>query len=353
MIAAAVWRIEEHRRRRVRSAKRPVVAHISPQPASAGLARGQHRHGGVVGMDALGREDVGTDGFDQRHQRCRAGADPVGQRRDAELDALARIGRALAVERQVQAVLGEQHMREQQWPGPAACDRMRRRRRLRDALARAAGELLAHVLDHLPLARDELQRLGHVLADLVQSPAATGAGRSGRIDDPLAWQMLGQRPARRLAPLDDPDRNLLARRRCRHLRGRLSRGGILLQLGERKLELLEDGAPFGGLSEPLMPQLGNRVLELLDQQRAELRLTLERAGARLGRKQRFAGRNDHRVRGGEVGRERISAGRHVATESQSAWLGNREGVTPLLADATSAAADASRCLPTDIPAAPV
>ena len=97
-----------------------------------------------------------------------AGADPIGQRRDVELDALAGIGRALPVERQVQAVLGEQHMREQPWPGATARDRMRRRRRLRDALAGAAGELLAHVLDHLPLPRHELQHLGHVLAELVQ-----------------------------------------------------------------------------------------------------------------------------------------------------------------------------------------
>ena len=97
-----------------------------------------------------------------------AGADPVGQRRDVELDALAGIGRALAVERQMQAVLGEQDMGQQLRPGAAARDRMRRRRRLGDRLAAPARELLAHVLDHLPLPRHQLQRLGHVLAELVQ-----------------------------------------------------------------------------------------------------------------------------------------------------------------------------------------
>src|SRR5208337_4976514 len=105
--------------------------------------------------------------------------------------------RALPVERQVQAVLGEQHLCEQPWPGATARDRMRGRRRLRDALAGAAGELLAHVLDHFPLPRHELQHLGHVLADLVQKPAAAGAGCRGRINDALARQMLGQRAARR------------------------------------------------------------------------------------------------------------------------------------------------------------
>jgi hypothetical protein len=34
-----------------------------------------------------------------------------------------------------------------------------RRRRLGDGFAAAAGELLAHMLDHLPLARHHLQRL--------------------------------------------------------------------------------------------------------------------------------------------------------------------------------------------------
>ena len=81
----------------------------------------------------------------------------------------------------MQAVLGEQDLGQQLRPGAAARDRMRRRRRLGDRLAGPAGELLAHVLDHLPLARHELQRLGHVLAELAQLPPpqhgqADGAG---------------------------------------------------------------------------------------------------------------------------------------------------------------------------------
>jgi hypothetical protein len=37
MLAATIARIEEHRRRRVRASKRPVVAHIGPYPAGAAL----------------------------------------------------------------------------------------------------------------------------------------------------------------------------------------------------------------------------------------------------------------------------------------------------------------------------
>src|ERR1700722_6891676 len=75
---------------------------------------------------------------------------------------------------------------------------MRGRRRLRDRLAGAAGELLAHVLDHLPARRHMLQRLGHVLADLAQRAAAAARARGRcRMDDALTRQMLRQWPPRR------------------------------------------------------------------------------------------------------------------------------------------------------------
>ena len=60
-----------------------------------------------------------------------------------------------------------------------ARDWMRWGRRLRDRLAGPAGELLPHVLDHFPLARDELQRLGHILTDLAQRSAPTAGEAAG------------------------------------------------------------------------------------------------------------------------------------------------------------------------------
>ena len=59
-------------------------------------------------MDALGREHVGLDQCDQGRQRGRAGANPVGQGGDVQLDALAGERLALAVQRQVLAELGFQ-----------------------------------------------------------------------------------------------------------------------------------------------------------------------------------------------------------------------------------------------------
>jgi hypothetical protein len=60
---------------------------------------------------------------------------------------------------------------------------------------------------------------------------------------------------------------------------------ILLQLGKLQFELFENRAPLGGLAELLVAQLGNRVFELLDQQRTVLRLALPRTRSRFGGKQ--------------------------------------------------------------------
>src|SRR3954447_3184806 len=87
-------------------------------------------------------------------------------------------------------VLLEQDHRQQARPGPAARDHMKGRRRLADLLAIAASKLLSDMLDHLPLPRDHLQRLGDVLAKFAQPRAAAAqAGRWARLDHALARQM--------------------------------------------------------------------------------------------------------------------------------------------------------------------
>jgi hypothetical protein len=71
----------------------------------------------------------------ERLQRCRAGADLVGQCRHAQIDALSRISVALPVERLVLAELLEQDHRQQVRSGKATWRDMERRWRLRDGLA--------------------------------------------------------------------------------------------------------------------------------------------------------------------------------------------------------------------------
>jgi len=110
---------------------------------------------------------------------------------------------------------------------------MERRRRLADLLARAASELLADGLDHLPLPRDDLERLGDVLAHLHDAvrPAARAGGR-GCDHHPLARQMLRDGFASRAATFEAVDRS------CRLLRGDLVLGGGGLEFLELQLHLV-------------------------------------------------------------------------------------------------------------------
>jgi len=230
MIAAPVARVIEHRRRRRRPAERSIVAHIDPTSPGVGLTLGQDRHGGVITVQSLGGEDVSLDAPEQRRQHGAAAAHLVGQGRQAQRHAFTGIAIGLTVERLMLPELLEQDHRQQAGAGPAAGQHMEWRRGLADLLAIAARELLADVLDHLPLPGNDLQCLGDVLAELAQPRAAAAqANRRPRLDYPLARQMLGKGLARRALA-----------GKGRHIGG-LGHGplGRDLVLGRRTLELLE------------------------------------------------------------------------------------------------------------------
>jgi hypothetical protein len=93
----------------------------------------------------------------------------------------------------------------------------------------------------------------------VQRAAAARAGLRHRVDHALARQVLGQRPARRLASVERLHGDLL------DLLHRLGLGYVFLELEQLQLELHQEGATLGRLAEPLVAQLGDRVLQLLDQ----------------------------------------------------------------------------------------
>jgi hypothetical protein len=166
MITPAIARIVEHRRRRIGSAERPIVAHVDPASPGDGLARRQHRHGRVVTVQSFGREDVPLHAPQQWFQHGNACPHLVGQGRQTERHSLPCIAFGLAVQRLMLPVFLEQDHRQQARAGPAARDHMKRGRCLADLLAVAAGKLLSDMLDHLPSPRDHLQRLGDVLTQL-------------------------------------------------------------------------------------------------------------------------------------------------------------------------------------------
>lgn len=192
MRARAVGGVEVGYSRWFGTTEGTVVTHHRPEPPRAGLALGQDRYGRVVEMQALSSSNMSLDPGDQERQGARHRSDPAGQRRDVDRHALVGKVLALAMQRQVQAELGHHHLGQEVRAGPAPRDRMEGSRGLRDGLAVAAGEALAHVLDHHPARRDPLQGLGDILAERAQARAATaGAGRWAGMEDALARQMLG------------------------------------------------------------------------------------------------------------------------------------------------------------------
>ena len=112
VLGTACGRVVEQRRRGGLAAERRVVADVGPQTAGHAFAFGQHRNCGVVGVDPLGTEHVFGDLVDQRHQRRSTRTNPVGQRRNAEVDAFFGVDVALAVERQMRPVFVEQNLRQ-------------------------------------------------------------------------------------------------------------------------------------------------------------------------------------------------------------------------------------------------
>ena len=151
---------------RGRPAERSIIAYIGPDPPGIGLHLGQHGHGGVVAMKPGGGKDVRFNKQVERLQDSSAGADLIGERRQADLDTFMGVAVTLAVERLMLAELLEQdHCQQAGAEQPARRD-VEWRRRLRDTLAGTAGKPFAHGLDDLPLARDDLESLGDILTQL-------------------------------------------------------------------------------------------------------------------------------------------------------------------------------------------
>src|ERR1700759_4240113 len=66
MIAGAVARVVEHRRGRILAAKRAVVADIGPDATGDGLELCQYRHRRVIGMNALGAQNIASKRLNDR-----------------------------------------------------------------------------------------------------------------------------------------------------------------------------------------------------------------------------------------------------------------------------------------------
>ena len=198
----AIGAVEIDRRRRIGPVPGPVIAGIDPEPAGLGAASAgiEHRDRGVVGEQLLRGEDMLGEPCLQRLQPPASSADPVGQRRAIELDALSGEDLALPVERKVIAVFGDQDMGEKTGSGEALGDRTLRGGRLVDgpagpaAIARPADaddpkprrHMVQHLADGLADGHEARRRSRGRLADrdraayLRGADAPAGFGRSVR-----------------------------------------------------------------------------------------------------------------------------------------------------------------------------
>ena len=132
----------------------------------------------------------------------------------------------------------------------------------------------------------------------------------------------------------------------------LGLGLVFLELEQLQLELIQQGPPFRRLTEPIMLQLGNPLLELLDAQ--GLLAQLGAISLALGQQYRLQ-------RFDVVGQRSIGSLLHIAISDPTAGQRNDlpsarvampHGLSPLPVDATYAAVAASQCLPAGSPAAP-
>ncbi len=322
MLPRSIARGVEQRRWWVLAAERPVVADIHPRPTGHRLALGEDGNRRVVAMQPLGGQDMALNQRVQRAQRRGAGADLIGERRQAEVDALAGIALALPVERLMLSELLEQDHRQQARTGKATRRDMERRRRLGDGLASPAGEPLSNRLNHLPLTGDDLERLRDILAELRQlRRTAAGAALRRRDHDPLAGQMLRKGPPRRPPALEGFDDC----RRRGAFRRQLVLDGVRLGVLQLHLQLVEKPLlTFRARAIKRAPKLLDLQLQSRNQRlgarcrRARMRqIGFSVRRARFALKPRGSLGEDHRMRCGKVGGERINRPGHIRRESQA------------------------------------
>ncbi len=235
------------------------------------------------------------------------------------------------------AELVEQDRRQQRRADQTARRGVKRRGRLADLLAVATSELLAHRLDQFKPARDLLQRLGHVFADLGQPQSAAARASLRRLDDDaLALDIL--RPGFADRPLAREGADLARSSRC-GLRGEFILGRGDDEVFEFQLQLLDQprralrALPVEFALELLDPQLKMRDqrcgVRQLRARVGRLGSGIRRFSLRLSRRgqqvrsshlrhvalgfdpqPRFAFGLQRHKRVGKIGRKSARAGRH-------------------------------------------
>jgi hypothetical protein len=155
------------------AAPRPVVTRVGPQLASLGTptTRIEHRCGLV--REQLGRSlQHRQQALVHRPQHEAGPADPMGQCRAVEFDALPGVDLSLAIERKVIGVFGDQNLRHRRLGRQSALDQPCRRGRLDyHVLAGPAGVFGPADHQHAELCRHDVEPFASILLDAMQRVA--------------------------------------------------------------------------------------------------------------------------------------------------------------------------------------
>ena len=197
VLALPVRRVAKEHGRRSGAGVRALIAQIDPEPARLRLARARRQHidRRVVGMHNTAGHHLGCSQLDERGEQPGHVAEPFGALAAIDLDAGARIDLGLAIERNVVAELGDDHVREKARVDHAAWNGQLRHRRLHHRLAFFARAGRAHVADHLEARRHVGQHLGDALAHGAQRVAAAGFADAGWCVDDIAARQLSRQLA--------------------------------------------------------------------------------------------------------------------------------------------------------------
>ena len=142
-------------------------------------------------MQSIGTHDLALDQIAQRTQRGNPLTATVDQGRARDIRAETHEDLSLPIEREVIIELRDQDMRQEARAEHPAPDRPRGSGWLNDILAGPAGFLDTGGLNDLQLGGDEVEDLGHILADQAQDAAALGATITWIEHDTFARRVIG------------------------------------------------------------------------------------------------------------------------------------------------------------------
>ena len=144
-------------------------------------------------MHLAGGHHVAPDGLDQGAEQDVALPDPIGQEGAFQGESATGEDGALPIERQMITELARQHVGQECRPGEAPGDGPAGHLGLGDVIAAGAGELGAHMADHLEAGGDVLEHLRDLFAQGLEGATAAGATGVGRqVFDGFPGQIVGK-----------------------------------------------------------------------------------------------------------------------------------------------------------------